>query len=149
MKYSDRVFKSFEYLQLDISVENKKVSQYINPAAISVCFKPEIYISKLIGRVILEQLSGRILPNSIYEPMQSAYRHGHSTETALLRVQNDTLGNMDRVEILLLLDLSAAFDTVSHRLLLHQLRERIEVQGNPLKWFKSSCLYKRGNIRES
>ena len=64
---------------------------------------------------------------------------GHSTETALLRVQNDILRNVDnqRVTILLLLDLSAAFDTVSHRILLHRLRERIGVQRNALKWFES------------
>ena len=89
------------------------------------------YISKLIERVILEQLSKHLLANNIYEPMQSAYRYGHSTETALLKVQNDILKNMgnQRITIMLLLDLSAAFDTVSHRILLDRLRERIGVHG--------------------
>ena len=54
------------------------------------------YISKLIERVILEQLSEHLLANNIYEPMQSACRYGHSTETALLKVQNDILKNMNK-----------------------------------------------------
>ena len=97
------------------------------------------YISKLIECVILEQLSEHLLANNIYEPMQPAYRYGHSTETALLKVQNDILKNMDnqRVTIMLLLDLSAAFDTVSHRILLDRLRERTGVHGNALKRFES------------
>ena len=86
------------------------------------------YISKIIEHVILEQPSEHLLTNNIYEHMQSAYR------------QYDILRNVDnqRVTVLLLLDLSsAAFDTVSHRKLLHRLRERIGVQGNALKWFES------------
>ena len=61
--------------------------------------------------------------------MQSAYRCNHSTETALLRVQNDILTSMDnqRVTMLLLLDLSAALDTVSHSILIRRLKDRIGV----------------------
>ena len=97
------------------------------------------YISKLIERIVLEQLTEHLSVNNIYEPMQSAYRHGHSTETALLRVQNDILQHMDNQEvtILLLLDLSAAFDTVSYPVLLNRLRDRIGVKGDALKWFES------------
>ena len=89
--------------------------------------------------MILVQLSEHLLANNIYEPMPSAYRYGHSTETALLKVQNDILKHMDkqRVTIMLLLDLSAAFDAVSRRILLDRLRERIGVHGNALKWFES------------
>ena len=66
-----------------------------------------------------------VIAQKQHEPMQSAYRHGHSTEITLLTVQIDILRNVDnqRVTILLLLDLSAAFDTVSHRILLHRLRK--------------------------
>ena len=71
------------------------------------------------------------------EPMQSAYRYNHSTETALLRVQNDILRSMDnqKVTMLLLLDLSAAFDTVSHSILNRRLKDRIGVSGKALEWF--------------
>ena len=77
--------------------------------------------------------------NNLMESMQSAYRCNHSTETALLRVQNDILRSMDnqKVTMLLLLDLSAAFDTVSHSILIRRLKDRIGVSGKALEWFIS------------
>ena len=70
---------------------------------------------------------------------QSAYRKCHSTETALLRVQNDILMNMNcqHVTLLVLLDLSAAFDTVDHKILLHRLHSSLGITGTALKWFES------------
>ena len=57
--------------------------------------------------------------NNLLNPYQPAYRSGHSTETALLRVVNDLLGfDEDKVSILALLDLSAAFHTIDHSILL-------------------------------
>ena len=54
--------------------------------------------------------------HDLYPLLQSAYRRGHSTETALLKIYNDILMAMSRQEVVLLvvLDLSAAFDTVEH-----------------------------------
>ena len=71
--------------------------------------------------------------------MQSAYRYGHSTETALLKVQNDILRAMDskKVTVILLLDLSAAFDTISHTKLIKRLRDRVGIRGKALDWFIS------------
>ena len=70
---------------------------------------------------------------------QSAYKRFHSTETALLRVQNDILCEIDNQKcvVLLLLDMSAAFDTVDHELLLGRMEKRYGVKGNALKWFRS------------
>ena len=58
------------------------------------------------------------------EKYQAAYREHHSTETSLLRVKADLLAAMDKQEVtcLVLLDLSAAFDTISHNLLLNCLK---------------------------
>ena len=71
--------------------------------------------------------------------LQSSYRKNHSTETALLKVRNDILLNMNRqqVTLLVLLDFSSAFDTVSHEILLHRLHEKLGVKDTALKWFKS------------
>ena len=71
--------------------------------------------------------------------MQSAYKQLHSTETALVRVQNDILTEIDqkRGVILVLLDLSAAFDTIDHNILFNQLQHRLGISGTALEWFKS------------
>ena len=57
--------------------------------------------------------------NELNETFQSAYKRYHSSETALIRVQNYILNAIDnnKCVILLLLDLSAAFDTVDHKIL--------------------------------
>ena len=63
----------------------------------------------------------------------------HSTKTALVKVHNDIMRAIDdnRSVLLLLLDLSAAFDTVDHSTLLLRLRTRFGVKGSALAWFES------------
>ena len=72
------------------------------------------YVSKLTERAVFNQVHDHMVANGIYPVFQSAFRQGHSTETALLRVMNDILlaMNSQHVTLLVLLDLSAAFDTV-------------------------------------
>ena len=72
------------------------------------------------------------MTNHLDETFQSAYKEFHSTETALLRVQNDILCSLDQTKsvILLLLELSAAFDTVDHVILLSRLSNRFGCKGN-------------------
>ena len=73
------------------------------------------FTSKLTERAVAFQLQTHMLENGLFPEMQGAYREHHSTETALLKVKNDILMNMDtgHVTLLVLLDLSAAFDTVT------------------------------------
>ena len=73
------------------------------------------FISKLTERAVFDQLQTHMLDHALYPLLQSAYRKSHSTETALIKVQNDILMNMDRqqVTLLVLLDLSAAFNTIT------------------------------------
>ena len=97
------------------------------------------YASKLIESVVASQLVEHMTKNRLFDTLQSAYRQGHSTETALLKVQNDMLEAMDyqKASILLLLDSSAAFDTVDHKVFLKRLKERCGVQKDALQWFDS------------
>ena len=62
------------------------------------------------------------------EPLQSAYRMNHSTETALLNMKADIHKGLDNKQVvcLVLLDFSAAFDTVDHKILLDRLRKEIQ-----------------------
>lgn len=70
---------------------------------------------------------------------QSAYRSNRSCETALLKLVNDILWNMEKAEVsaLVAIDLSAAFDTVSHTILLDILSKRFGMSGTVLKWTDS------------
>ena len=74
----------------------------------------------------------------IGESLQSPYNHLHSTETALLKVQKNILCAIDdnKCVALLLLDISSAFDTVDHRLVLDRLCNRFGFRGQVLKWFE-------------
>ena len=78
------------------------------------------FLSKLMERVVLRQLINYLQSNSLLPEMQSAYRRGHSTETAVLRVHSDLVDAIEKGDfaLLTLLDLSAAFDTVDHDVLL-------------------------------
>ena len=71
--------------------------------------------------------------------LQSDYRQHHSKETALLKVKNDILMNMlnQKVTLLVLLDLSAAFDTVDNRILLDRLQFDFGISGSALNWIES------------
>ena len=97
------------------------------------------FLSKLVEKVVLLRLNDHLLCNNFREMFQSAYIKGHSTETALLRVRNDVLGAMDKqkVTLLIMLDLSSAFDTIDHSILLHRLSDRLGIQGSALEWIKS------------
>ena len=78
------------------------------------------FVSKLIEKLVLDQLFRHLDHNNLWHAFQSAYRPKHSTGTALLRVLNDFLTASDSgsISILILLDLSAAFDTIDRSILL-------------------------------
>ncbi len=97
------------------------------------------FISKVIEKVVAARLQDHMNANNLLDPMQSAYRAGYSTETALLRVHNDIVSSVDNGKgvFLVLLDLSAAFDTVDHEILLKFLEDYIGLDGSVLKLFDS------------
>ena len=97
------------------------------------------FVSKLLERVVAGRLSKHMDTHALHEPFQSAYKPHHSVESALVRVHSDILQAMDRqrVVVLVLLDLSAAFDTIDHRVLLHRLSRDLGVAGTALRWFQS------------
>lgn len=97
------------------------------------------FISKVLEKAVLSQLLPFLNSHNILEPFQSGFRALHSTETALLKVTNDLLLTLDSGDnaVLILLDLSAAFDTVDHNILLSRLEQCVGIKGTALDWFSS------------
>ena len=95
-------------------------------------------MSKILEKVVAQQLVSHIDRHSLAAKFQSGFKRHHSTETALLRVTNDILCENDKgkVTALVLLDLSAAFDTVDHDILLSRLEIDVGVSGVALSWFR-------------
>ena len=88
-------------------------------------------------KAALQQLLVHCKKNAPLPKFQSGFRKYHSTETALFKVQNDIFMSMDNREVtlLVLLDLSAAFDTTEHSIVLNILQQDFGVVGTALNWF--------------
>ncbi len=97
------------------------------------------FLSKILEKVASSQLYSFLEKNNICEDFQSGFRPSYSTETALIRVINDLLVSSYRgcISLLVLLDLSAAFDTIDHNILLNRLEISVGISGSALAWFKS------------
>ena len=96
-------------------------------------------VSKLLERVVLNQLNGHLTTNALYCPVQSGYRPHHSCETLLVRMTDDINKQIQagNIVIVVLLDLSAAFDTIDHDILLGKLLNDYGISGKALLWMKS------------
>ena len=92
------------------------------------------FISKILEKAVLAQVTDHMVLHDLYCPVQSAYRPLHSTETALLKIVNDIFLALDsgKSVILCLLDLSAAFDTIDHGILVSRLQSRIGIEATAL-----------------
>ena len=97
------------------------------------------FLSKLLEKIVSIRLHAHKHQHNLIEKFQSAYRKGHSTESAVTRVHNDILRSIDngKCVFLVLLDLSAAFDTVSHDILLKRLQSRFGISGSAHEWIAS------------
>ncbi len=113
------------------------------------------FVSKLVERAAIKQETSHVQKNCPLPICTSAYRENHSTESALLKVQADILHNMEsqKVTLLVLINLSAAFDTIDHDILFSRLESKFGITGVALEWHKSylrsrkQCVVLNGDIR--
>ncbi len=94
------------------------------------------FLSKILEKVVSSQLYSFLEKIYICEDFQSGFRPFHNTETALIRVTNDLLLSSDRgcISLLVLLILSAAFDTIDHNILLNRLENSLGINGSAIAW---------------
>ena len=93
-----------------------------------------LFLSKVIEKVITKQLTAHMLKHDIFEEFQFAYKANHSTKMTLLKVFNNIMLNLDSESgtFLILLDLSAAFDTIDYDVLCDVLQCQLGICGTAL-----------------
>ena len=93
-------------------------------------------LSKVIEKAHAFHQHKYLISNNLNQSLQSAYKSGRSTETVLVRVKNDIMMSIDQgmPVILVLLELSAAFDTVDHSVLFSRLKDMFGLSGKVLEW---------------
>ena len=95
------------------------------------------FLAKLVEKCMLLQFNEHCSMNSLLSSYQLAYRKFCSCETSLLKLDDNLLNEMEnqRVSALVVMDLSAAFDTVDHKILLDVLSSQYGIEGKALSWF--------------
>ena len=96
-------------------------------------------MAEILECAVVQQMEFHLHSACLLPPHQSAYRKDHSTETALVKVCADLIRDMDRGHhaVIALLDLSAAFDTVDHAILLERLSRSFGIHDSVLQWLQS------------
>ena len=94
---------------------------------------------KILEKLVLSQVYSYLNSHNLHNTCQSAYRPGHSTETALLKVVDDLFLSLDKdnISVLALLDFSSAFDTIDHPIPIHRLHTDFGFTDTVLQWFST------------
>ena len=109
-----------------LEIRNKKILQ----SKVNIC-KSDVKIGDYADSLVVRRLKDHMCTNNLYNPLQSAYRSQHSTETAILKIHNNIIEGLDagKCTVLSSLDLSAAFDTVDHTICIRRLNYLYFVDG--------------------
>ena len=97
------------------------------------------FFLKLVEHATLMQFEEPCREHHLLPDFQSAYRKDYSTKTSLMKITNDVFWSMERKQVtaVIVLDMSADFDTVDHDLLLDLLHKRFGIAETALQWYQS------------
>ena len=106
------------------------------------------YFSKLLEKVVYHRLNDYVTKKNIIFPSQHGFRSGHSTVLPLINIQDKISQAIDRKEfsVGIFLDLSKAFDTVDHDILIKKLHN-YGIRGTPLLWFKDYLTHRFQQVK--
>ena len=130
----------------DVSIEQTNTnSPFLKKTGLAMAYKNLMpvsnlqFLSKVTEKAVFDQLNSHLAENDLYPLLQCAYRKQHSMETAPFKVVNGILYNMNQrhVTLLVLLDLSAAFDKVDHKILQQRLETSFGITDSAVLWFES------------
>ena len=115
------------------------------------------FLYKVLEKAVAGQLNEHLAINIIHDKFQSAHRPGFLTESTLIRITDDILFALDNKCFtgLIMIDMSAAFDTIDHNILLHRLSHHFDINNSVLSWFpsflnnRSHCVDVNNNIFSS
>ena len=106
------------------------------------------FLSKVLEKVVASRLNKHLEDQDLFDPLQSAYRPAHSTETAMVKVKADADKILDDGDamLLVLLDQSAAFDTIHHDILIERLERELHITREALTWIASYLTDRRQSV---
>ncbi|XP_059061639.1 uncharacterized protein LOC131854532 [Achroia grisella] len=106
------------------------------------------FLSKALERLVQLRLNSFLTRHSLLNPLQSGFRPGHSTTTAVVKITDDIRLGMEnsQLTVLTLLDFSNAFNTVDFDILLGLLSS-LNISPTAIDWFRSYLLGRRQRIR--
>ncbi len=126
------------------ATSQKTYIKHFSYRKLQTCLSPSIIV-KTLEQDVFNQVSLFLSQNNKLDAKQSGFRSGHSTETALLSVTEALRITKAKSSVLILLDLSAAFDTVNYQILLSTLLS-LDITGIPLRWFESYLTGRSFNV---
>ena len=95
------------------------------------------FFTKILEKIVCSQPMDFLNQQNILEIFQSGFKTLHCTESVLLRIFNDIFLATASGHCVVLLDLTAAFDTVEHEILIAHLEQWVGISGTALQWFRS------------